>query len=234
MKNLRPSFLAVTIKCPALIAARTNWNVSCRPVALRAAEVLHLPPAHLIALPAQVQIAAVVIEKNPVNPFRKGIGLFRIGFGYDAHRFVEDRLLILCGTQIPHPLGLEGHSDADVLVHAIIDAVIGALGRGDIGHHFPDTDPAYKGACSLNMLKTVAEWVKRDGYRLNNLDATLVAQRPRMTSYLPSMRSQVAQSLETTAGQVNIKATTTERMGFCGRGEGIEAFAVASLIAISE
>lgn len=159
--------------------------------------------------------------------------MFRIGFGYDAHRLVEGRLLILGGIEIPHHLGLEGHSDADVLAHAIIDAVIGALGMGDIGQHFPDTDPAYKGAASLSMLKTVAKWVKRDGYRLNNLDATIVAESPKIASYLPSMRDRVAQTLEATASQVNIKATTTERMGFCGRGEGIEAFAVVSLRAIS-
>ena len=160
--------------------------------------------------------------------------MFRIGFGYDAHRLVEGRLLILGGIDIPHPLGLEGHSDADVLAHAIIDAVLGALGMGDIGQHFPDTDPAYKGADSLTLLNTVTKWVKRDGYRLNNLDATLVAQSPKMASYLPSMRNRIAQSLEAKASQVNIKATTTERMGFCGRGEGIEAFAVVSLIAVSE
>ena len=111
--------------------------------------------------------------------------------------------------------------------------MIGALGMGDIGQHFPDTDPAYKGAASLSMLKTVAKWAKRDGYRLNNLDATIVAESPKMVSYLPSMRDRVAQTLEATANQVNIKATTTERMGFCGRGEGIEAFAVVSLRAIS-
>ena len=155
--------------------------------------------------------------------------MFRIGFGYDVHCLVEGRPLFLGGVRIPHTLGLEGHSDADVLTHAIIDAVIGALGMGDIGQHFPDTDPAYKGAPSLSMLETVAGWVKRDGFQLNNLDATIVAESPKMASYLPKMCEKVAQTLEMHIGQINIKATTTERLGFCGRGEGIEAFAVVSL-----
>ena len=157
--------------------------------------------------------------------------MFRIGFGYDAHRLVEGRPLILGGVEIPHAFGLDGHSDADVLIHAIIDAVIGALGMGDIGQHFPDTDPAYKGVASLSMLGTVSEWIKRDGFRINNLDATIVAESPKLASYLPSMRERVAHTLEASVDQVNIKATTTERMGFCGRGEGIEAFAVVSLSA---
>ena len=155
--------------------------------------------------------------------------MFRIGFGYDAHRLVEGRPLFLGGVEINHRLGLEGHSDADVLTHAIIDAAIGALGGGDIGQHFPDTDPAYKGASSLSMLKTVAGWMKRDGYKLNNLDATRVAESPKMAAYIPVMRERVAKALEVHISQINIKATTTERMGFCGRGEGFEAFAVVSL-----
>jgi 2-C-methyl-D-erythritol 2,4-cyclodiphosphate synthase len=155
--------------------------------------------------------------------------LFRIGFGYDAHRLVEGRTLFLGGVEITHRLGLEGYSDADVLTHAIIDAAIGALGMGDIGQHFPDTDPAYKGASSLSMLKTVTGWMKRDGYKLNNLDATIVAESPKMAAYIPMMRECVAKALEVHTSQINIKATTTERLGFCGRGEGIEAFAVVSL-----
>ena len=156
--------------------------------------------------------------------------MFRIGFGYDAHRLVEGRPLILGGVEIPHAFGLDGHSDADVLIHAIIDAVIGALGMGDIGQHFPDTDPAYKGVASLSMLETVSEWIKRDGFRVNNLAATLVAESPTLASYLPSMRERVAHTLEASVDQVNIKATTTEQMGFCGRKEGIESFAVVSLV----
>jgi len=157
--------------------------------------------------------------------------MYRIGFGYDAHRLVEGRPLILGGVKIPHDLGLEGHSDADVLTHAIIDAVIGALGIGDIGQHFPDKDPAYRNIASLSMLETVSGWVRRDGFRLNNLDATIVAQRPRLALHLSDMREKLASVLEVPVKQVNIKATTTEELGFCGRKEGIESFAVVSLVA---
>jgi len=157
--------------------------------------------------------------------------MFRIGFGYDAHRLVKGRPLILGGVEIPHSFGLEGHSDADVLIHAIIDAVIGALGMGDIGRHFPDTDPAYEGIASLSMLETVSGWIKRDGFRVNNLDAVIVAESPQLSKHISSMREKVAGILETSVKQVNIKATTTEKMGFCGRKEGIESFAVVSLIA---
>ena len=156
--------------------------------------------------------------------------MFRIGCGYDAHRLVEGRPLILAGVEIAHSTGLEGHSDADVLTHAVIDAVIGALGKGDIGQHFPDTDPAYKGVASLSMLRQVMSWVREDGFRLNNLDATVVAERPRLAPYLTDMRERLAETLEASVNQVNIKATTTERMGFCGREEGVEAFAVVSLL----
>lgn len=156
--------------------------------------------------------------------------MYRIGFGYDVHRLVKGRPLILGGIEIPYTFGLEGHSDADVLVHAIIDALIGALGMGDIGQHFPDTDPAYEGIASLSMLETVNGWVKRDGFRLNNLDATIVAESPKLYSHLSSMRKRVAGILEASVKQVNIKATTTEKMGFCGRKEGIESFAVVSLV----
>lgn len=156
--------------------------------------------------------------------------MFRIGFGYDAHRLVEGRSLILGGVEIPHQLGLEGHSDADVLTHAIIDAVIGALGMGDIGQHFPDTDPAFRGVASLSMLRRVMTWVKRDGLRINNLDATIVAESPKLASYLPTMKEGIAKALEASIDQINLKATTTERLGFCGRNEGMEAFAVVSLM----
>jgi 2-C-methyl-D-erythritol 2,4-cyclodiphosphate synthase len=133
------------------------------------------------------------------------------------------------GVEIPHVKGLEGHSDADVLTHAVMDALIGALARGDLGQHFPDTDPAYKGADSLSLLIQVVAWVKQDGFRLNNLDATIVAQRPKLEPYLKVMRERLARILEAGSKQINIKATTTERLGFCGKGEGIEAFAVVSL-----
>ena len=155
--------------------------------------------------------------------------MFRIGFGYDAHRLVEGRPLILGGVEIPHAVGLEGHSDADVLVHAVIDAVLGAMGMGDIGQRFPDTDPAYKNVSSLLMLQEVMKSVKREGFCLNNLDATIVAQRPKLASYIPDMQAKIAEVLETSKNRINIKATTTEGMGFTGRREGMEAFAVVSL-----
>ena len=155
--------------------------------------------------------------------------MFRIGFGYDAHRLVKGRALILGGVEIPHSVGLQGHSDADVLIHAIIDAVIGAMGMGDIGQRFPDTDPAYKNVSSLLMLEEVMKSVKHEGFRLNNLDATIVAQTPKLAPYLPTMQERVAEVLEASKNRINIKATTTEGMGFCGQREGIEAFAVVSL-----
>jgi 2-C-methyl-D-erythritol 2,4-cyclodiphosphate synthase len=156
--------------------------------------------------------------------------LFRIGFGYDVHRLVEDRPLILGGVEIPHPVGLDGHSDADVLTHAIIDAVIGALGVGDIGQHFPDTDPKYKGVSSLSLLKTATDMIHREGFQLNNLDATIVAQTPKLAPYLNTMREKFAETLAAPADRINIKATTSEGLGFCGKREGMEAFAVVSLI----
>lgn len=158
--------------------------------------------------------------------------MFRIGFGYDAHRLVEGIPLILGGVEIPNIFGLEGHSDADVLTHAVIDAMIGAMGMGDIGQHFPDSDPAYRGMSSLSMLEKVVERAKQDGLRLNNLDATIVAESPKLSPYLRAMESNIAEVLETSERQINVKATTTEGMGFCGRGEGIGAFAVVSLINI--
>jgi len=155
--------------------------------------------------------------------------VFRIGFGYDVHRLTEGRPLILGGVEVPDSVGLDGHSDADVLTHAIIDSLLGALGAGDIGRHFPDTDPAYEGASSLSMLRTVTGLTKLDGYRLNNLDATIVAQGPKLAPYLPAMRENIAETLETTTDRINLKATTSEGLGFCGKRQGVEAFAVVSL-----
>ncbi|MFP4087563.1 MAG: 2-C-methyl-D-erythritol 2,4-cyclodiphosphate synthase [Desulfobacteraceae bacterium] len=156
--------------------------------------------------------------------------MFRIGFGYDVHRLMKNRPLILGGVQVPHPWGLDGHSDADVLTHAVMDGVLGALGAGDIGQHFPDTDPRYKDVSSLSMLKTVMGMVKEKGFQVNNVDATIVAQAPRLASYLSDMEMQLAALLEVPDNAVNVKATTSERLGFCGRGEGMEAFAVISLL----
>ncbi len=153
----------------------------------------------------------------------------RIGHGYDVHRLVEGRKLILGGVDIQWEKGLLGHSDADVLLHAIADAILGAIGEGDIGKHFPDTDPLYKGADSLQLLAHVMQLASDKGFRLGNLDATIVAQRPKLAPHIPSMRVNIARTLATTAEQVNVKATTTEELGFCGRGEGIAAYAVVLL-----
>lgn len=156
--------------------------------------------------------------------------MIRIGFGYDAHCLAEGRALILGGVEIPHIRGLDGHSDADVLTHAVMDAIIGALGMGDIGQHFPDTDPLYKGANSLSLLRKVMEWVRNRGCKVNNLDSTIIAEKPKLVPYVPLMREKMAQVLEAPFDQVNIKATTTEGMGFCGREEGMAAYAVISLV----
>ncbi|GFE56588.1 2-C-methyl-D-erythritol 2,4-cyclodiphosphate synthase [Geobacter sp. AOG1] len=151
----------------------------------------------------------------------------RIGHGYDVHRLVEGRKLILGGVDIPWEKGLLGHSDADVLLHAISDAILGAIGEGDIGRHFPDTDPQFKGADSLKLLAHVMGLADRKGYRLGNVDATVVAQRPKLAPYIPAMRENIARVLAADADRINVKATTTEELGFCGRGEGIAAHAVA-------
>ena len=160
--------------------------------------------------------------------------MFRIGFGYDVHRFAEGRSLIIGGVNIPHPLGLLGHSDADVLTHAIIDALLGALAKGDIGQHFPDTDPLYKNMESLAMLGKVMGWVAEEGFRVMNVDTTVVAERPRLAPHLMTMREKLSRIMDIQANQINIKATTTEGMGFCGREEGIAAYAVASLIRVEK
>jgi 2-C-methyl-D-erythritol 2,4-cyclodiphosphate synthase len=153
----------------------------------------------------------------------------RIGHGYDVHQLVEGRKLILGGVDIPWEKGLLGHSDADVLLHAISDAILGAVGEGDIGRHFPDTDPRYKGADSLKLLEHVMALAREKGYRLGNVDATIVAQRPKLAPSIPQMRENIARTLAAEADRVNVKATTTEQLGFAGRGEGIAAYAVALL-----
>ena len=154
----------------------------------------------------------------------------RIGHGYDVHRMVEGRKLIMGGVPIPWDLGLLGHSDADVLLHAIADAILGAIGEGDIGRHFPDTDAAYKGADSLKLLSHVMRLAETRGYRLGNLDATIIAQQPKMAPHIPAMRSNIASVLNATVGQVNVKATTEEGLGFSGRCEGISAHAVVLMV----
>ena len=151
----------------------------------------------------------------------------RIGHGYDVHRLVEGRKLILGGVDIPYAKGLLGHSDADVLLHAISDAILGAIAEGDIGRHFPDTDPRYKGADSQKLLSHVMKLADDKGYRVGNLDATIVAQRPKLATHIPLMRENIAVVLFAEIDRVNVKATTTEELGFAGRGEGIAAYAVA-------
>ena len=154
----------------------------------------------------------------------------RIGIGYDVHKFAEQKPLILGGIKIPYSKGLLGHSDADVLTHAIIDAILGGLAQGDIGRHFPDTDPAYKGIESIVLLDKVMSLAKLKGYKINNLDATIVAQKPKLAAYLKDMEKRISNTLKTNQENVNIKATTTEGLGFCGRGEGIAAYAAVTLI----
>ena len=150
----------------------------------------------------------------------------RIGTGYDVHRLTAGRSLILGGVTIPHPLGLDGHSDADVLVHAVMDALLGAAALGDIGKLFPDTDERYRGCSSLWLLEQVGEALRRAGWRVGNIDATIVAQRPKLAPHLMVMRENIARTLGIPAGDVSVKATTEEHLGFTGREEGIAAQAV--------
>ena len=153
----------------------------------------------------------------------------RFGMGYDVHRLVEGRKLIIGGVEIPYTLGLLGHSDDDVLLHAIADALLGAAALGDIGRHFPDTDPQYEGADSMKLLARVAKLLHESGYRVGNVDATIVAQKPKMKDFIPQMNENIAQVLGVSVGQVNVKATTEERLGFTGAEQGISAYAVAGI-----
>jgi len=151
----------------------------------------------------------------------------RVGFGYDVQPMVEGRPLILGGIKIPYLYGLQGHSDADVLLHAISDALLGAIAEGDIGTHFPDTDPQYKNIRSTILLKKVMTKTREKGFHILNIDATILAQRPKLSDHIPRMVKEIADVLEIEAGRVNVKATTSEGLGFAGRGEGISAYAVA-------
>ncbi|WP_338764809.1 2-C-methyl-D-erythritol 2,4-cyclodiphosphate synthase [Massilia sp. METH4] len=155
---------------------------------------------------------------------------YRIGQGYDSHRLVEGRKLILGGVEIPHEKGLDGHSDADALLHAVTDAILGAAALGDIGRHFPDTAAEFKGADSRVLLRAAAERVKATGYDIGNVDATIIAQRPKMAPHIATMVAHVAADLGIEPGQVNVKAKTNEKMGYLGREEGINAEAVALLV----
>ncbi len=153
----------------------------------------------------------------------------RIGTGYDVHRLESGYRLIMGGVQIPYEKGLKGHSDADVLLHAVMDALLGAAGLGDIGQHFPDSDEQYRGISSMLLLQQVKQLLDENGLRTGNIDATIIAQKPKMASYLPQMRENIARLLDLDPGRVNIKATTEEGLGFTGRGEGIAAQAVCLL-----
>ena len=153
----------------------------------------------------------------------------RIGHGYDVHKLVEGRDLILGGVKIPYEKGLLGHSDADVLLHAVSDSLLGAAALGDIGKHFPDTDPAYKGADSLELLRIVGEKVSQAGYKVGNIDVTMIAQRPKLKDHIPAMRANIARVLGADVSQVNVKATTEEHLGFTGDGSGMACHAVCLL-----
>jgi 2-C-methyl-D-erythritol 2,4-cyclodiphosphate synthase len=155
---------------------------------------------------------------------------YRTGIGFDVHAFADNRKLIIGGVDIPFEKGLAGHSDADVLLHAISDALLGSISAGDIGQHFPDTDPKYKNANSLTLLKHVYELVQRKGYSLGNIDAVITAQRPKLATHIPIMRKTISDVLRTEIENISIKATTTEKLGFVGREEGVSAFASVLII----
>jgi 2-C-methyl-D-erythritol 2,4-cyclodiphosphate synthase len=155
--------------------------------------------------------------------------MMRIGIGYDVHRLAAGRKLVIGGVEIPFEQGLLGHSDADVLLHAVCDALLGAAGLGDIGRHFPDSSPKYKGISSLLLLKEVFRLIAEAGYRVSNIDTTIVAERPKMAPHIPGMIANIAAAVEVEPSAVNIKATTTEGLGFTGRGEGMAAYAVCSI-----
>ena len=195
-------------------------------VALRAL-MLNVPPVRLAPRPLRAWHLEFFPEPESFSNLKLDEGkCMRIGHGYDVHRLVEGRKLILGGVDIPYAKGLLGHSDADVLLHAISDAILGAIAEGDIGRHFPDTDPRYKGADSQKLLSHVMKLADDKGYRVGNLDATIVAQRPKLATHIPRMRENIAVVLFAEIDRVNVKATTTEELGFAGRGEGIAAYAV--------
>ena len=165
---------------------------------------------------------------------RGDINTMRVGLGYDVHKLVEGRDLILGGVKIPHTLGLLGHSDADVLLHAIMDALLGAAALGDIGKHFPDTDPKYKGISSIKLLEHVAKLIEEKGYVVENIDATIIAQKPKMRPYIEEMEQNIAAALHIDVSQINVKATTEEGLGFTGMEQGISSQAICALTTIYE
>ena len=158
-----------------------------------------------------------------------GSGHMRVGMGYDVHKLVEGRKLILGGVDIPYELGLLGHSDADVLLHAIMDSLLGAASLGDIGKHFPDTDDRFKGISSIELLKEVGKLISEKGYKIGNIDATIIAQKPKMAPHIPLMRKNIASALNIDLEQINVKATTEEGLGFTGEGKGISSQSICLL-----
>ena len=178
-----------------------------------------------LTTPEDMQVGEAILRRRGEAPL-----MMRIGHGYDVHRLVEGRRLILCGVEVPYERGLLGHSDADVATHALMDALLGAAALGDIGRHFPDTDPAYAGADSIALLRHVAGLLADRGYRPGNVDVTIIAQRPKLKDFIPAMRARIAQALGLREEEVNVKATTTERLGFEGEGLGISAHAVATVL----
>ncbi len=175
-------------------------------------------------------LAAAAADGDAVTDHKKtGERMFRSGFGYDAHRFIDGVPLMLAGVEVPHEQGLEAHSDGDVAIHALCDALLGAAAAGDIGQHFPDNDPRYRGIDSRQLLRSVGQRIRDDGFFIVNIDLTIVAQAPRLAAHIPAMRACLAGDLGLPLTAVNIKATTTERMGFAGRKEGIAAYSVVSL-----
>lgn len=176
-----------------------------------------------ITTPSDIELAEYILSKRE----KKAMTEIRVGHGYDVHRFAEERKLILGGVEIPFELGLLGHSDADVLTHAIMDALLGAAALGDIGRHFPDSDEKYRGICSIELLRRVKGLLENNGYIINNIDATLVMQKPKIAGYIDKMVFNISEALNVSLCQVNIKATTEEKLGFTGSGEGAAAHAVA-------
>lgn len=156
--------------------------------------------------------------------------MFKIGFGFDAHRFSPHSKLILGGVKIPFEYGLTGHSDADVLSHAICDALLGALGEGDIGSHFPDSDPKYKGVSSLLFIEEAMKLLRASGYELQNIDSVIVCEKPKIAPHVPDIKASLSQATRLSAGAIGVKATTTDKMGFTGRGEGIASYALALIV----
>ena len=189
-----------------------------------------------VTTPEDLIVAEALLQgkKNILSQENKkkgeGKNMVRFGMGYDVHKLVEGRKLILGGVEVPYIYGLDGHSDADVLLHSIKDALLGAAALGDIGKHFPDTDMRYKGVSSILLLERVRDIIGEHGYIVNNIDATIVAERPKLAPYISEMNSRIAEALQVEIGQVNVKATTTEGLGFAGKGAGIASYAVASIV----